>query len=457
MSLAVHNPATGVVIEHAPIASAADCETAVRAAHNALPDLTALTSRGRAEVLRRAYELLMDERRTFASLITAENGKPIREAEAEVSYGAEFFRWFSEETTRIGGEFRTSPAGDKRILTYRAPIGVALLITPWNFPMAMAARKIAPAFAAGCSVIIKPAPETPLTAFALARLLARAGAPPGSVNVVLPDPPADAVAAMLAMPEVRKLSFTGSTGVGRALMRVAADRVVSVSLELGGNAPFLVCHDADLEVALAAAVVAKMRNGGAACVAANRFLVDRDLGRAFTEGLVERMGALRVGDPTDPRCDVGPLVSESERAKVERLVDGAVSRGAAVHRCGEPFPGPGPFYPPTVLVVDATDPILGSEIFGPVAVVATYDDEAKMIAAANDTDAGLRAYVMSEDLRRAITIAERLEVGMVGINRGLVSDPAAPFGGVKASGLGREGGREGIDAYLETKYIALDL
>lgn len=454
-AVVVTNPATGEVLQEVCTTSVDGCRQAVEAAQQALRLMRDLGGRGRGELLRRVHGLLLEQQEELASLITSENGKAIREARAEVAYAAEFFRWFAEDADRIGGEHRTSPSGDKRILTDRVPIGVALLVTPWNFPLAMAARKVAPALAAGCAVVLKPAPETPLSAFALGAILAEAGAPQGALNVVLPEPPGEAVAEMLQMREVRKLSFTGSTEVGRALMRVAAETVVSVSLELGGNAPFLVCHDADLDVALDAAMVAKMRNGGATCVAANRFLVHASVADRFTDGLVERFRDLHVGDPADSICDVGPLVNERERSKVAELVADATARGAEAISCGE-VPAGRPYHAPTVLRVDARDPVLQHEVFGPVAMVAVHDDEASMVASANDTDAGLIAYVMTTDLRRGLAIADELEAGMVGINRGLVSDPGAPFGGVKSSGIGREGGREGIDAFLETKYYALD-
>jgi succinate-semialdehyde dehydrogenase/glutarate-semialdehyde dehydrogenase len=397
---------------------------------------------------------MIEERGRIAALINAENGKALQEATGEVTYAAEFFRWFSEEASRIGGEIRLAPNGDKRIMVVPEPVGVCLLITPWNFPAAMATRKIGPALAAGCTCVLKPAPETPLTAFYLADLLQRAGVPDGVVNVVLPEPPAEAVAAMLRHPAMRKLSFTGSTEVGRVLLRQSADRILRTSLELGGNAPFIVLADSDVQEAADAAVIAKMRNGGASCVAANRFYVHASLAEPFTTALAVRMSAMRLGLGGEPDAEVGALVTAAERDKVAGLVEQAVQDGAQVRLGGSAPDAPGFFYEPTVLGDVAPDaPTLATEIFGPVAPIAVFQHEDEAIRLANSCEAGLIAYVTSGTLTHALRVAEQVEAGMVAINRGVISDPAAPFGGSKASGLGREGGFEGIEEYLERKYI----
>lgn len=455
-TLTVHDPATGDPVGDAPVATVEECLAATDRAADALPAWRARPPRERAEILRRAFELLVAEQHRFAQLITAENGKVLAEARAEVAYAAEFFRWFSEEAVRVGGELRTAPNGDKRILVLPQPIGVALLITPWNFPAAMATRKIAPALAAGCTVVLKPAPETPLTAFAVAELLSRAGVPPGVVNVVLPEPPADAVRAMLAHPAVRKLSFTGSTEVGKLLLAEAAAHVTSCSMELGGNAPFVVCDDADLDVAVEAALVAKLRNTGASCIAANRFYVHDAIHEAFVERFAAAMAAKRVAVGTEPGAEVGALVNHAERDKVASLVAASLDGGAQLRAGGRSPDGPGAFYPPTVLDRVAPDAsILRHEIFGPVAPITTFADDDEALRLANDSPSGLMAYVMTRDIGRALRFAEAIDAGMVAINRGLISDPAAPFGGTKESGLGREGGFEGIEEYLERKYVGV--
>jgi succinate-semialdehyde dehydrogenase/glutarate-semialdehyde dehydrogenase len=452
----VLDPGTAMPIAELPAASVDDCIDAVEAARRAQLPWQQLPARERAETLRRAFELLRAESNTFAELVVRENGKALADARAEVAYAAEFLRWFSEEAVRVDGDYRRSPSGAGRILVSREPVGVALLVTPWNFPAAMPARKIAPALAAGCGVVLKPAPETPLTAFALADLLERAGVPPGLVNVVLPEPPADAVAAVLAHPAVRKLSFTGSTEVGRALLREAAVGVVSCSMELGGNAPFIVFGDADLDAALDGAMIAKLRNGGSACTAANRIYVEAPIAAEFAERLAGRMEALTVGPGMEPGVDIGPLVSAEGREKVAGLVDDALDRGARLVTGGRHGGGDGFFYEPTVLAEVPEDAaLLRTEIFGPVAPVIAFDEAEAVVAAANDTEYGLVAYVYTERLTRALDVADALEFGMVGINRGLVSDPAAPFGGTKHSGLGREGAHDGLLEFLETKYIAL--
>jgi succinate-semialdehyde dehydrogenase / glutarate-semialdehyde dehydrogenase len=384
-------------------------------------------------------------------------GKPLPEARGETAYAAEFLRWFSEEAVRANGEFAIAPSGANRMLVAHAPVGIALLITPWNFPAAMATRKLGPALAAGCTVVLKPAQETPLTALAIARLLEEAGVPPGVVNVVCTAEPAPLVEAILGDPRVRKLSFTGSTEVGRRLLELCAPQVINASMELGGNSPFLVLDDADLDVAITGAMAAKMRNGGEACTAANRFLVHDSVAEEFTAGLTEAMAAVRVGNGFSDGAQLGPLINADAREKVERLVADAVGRGARVRTGGERLPGRGYFYPPTVLDrVQVGSAMLAEEVFGPVAPVMTFSDDDEALALANDTEHGLVAFVFSRDLRRAMAVGERIETGMVGLNRGVVSDPAAPFGGAKQSGIGREGGHHGLLEFLEPKYFAFD-
>jgi succinate-semialdehyde dehydrogenase/glutarate-semialdehyde dehydrogenase len=454
---AVVDPATEDVICEVASASVADGVAAVEAAAAAGPAWAATAPRERAEVLRRAFDLMMAREAALAELMVRENGKALPDARAEVRYAAEFFRWYSEEAVRTAGSVSTAPAGDKRILVLEQPIGVSLLVTPWNFPAAMATRKIAPALAAGCTTVLKPAGETPLTALALAAILAEAGASAGTVNVVPTTATAAVVDACLHHQRVRKLSFTGSTEVGRILLHGAADRVVSSSMELGGNAPFVVFADADLDTAVEAAMVAKMRNGGEACTAANRFYVQRPLAPAFTEALGRAMARLVVGPGLEPEVTVGPLVTQAQRAKVAEMVGEATGDGGRVVLGGTVPQRRGFFYQPTVLGdVPADARILREEVFGPVAPVVPFDDEEEAVAWANDTEMGLAAYVMTADLRRGLRVAERLECGMVGLNRGLLSDPAAPFGGTKQSGLGREGAHHGIQEFLEPKYVAVD-
>jgi len=453
----VLDPADGTVIKTLDSATPADGIAAVDAAAGAASDWAARAPRERAEILRNAFELMTVRLDEIAAAIVREMGKPIVEARGEASYAAEFLRWFSEEAVRVDGDFATAPSGSNRMLVGHAPIGVSLLITPWNFPAAMATRKLGPALAAGCTVVLKPAEETPLTALLVAEILAEAGVPDGVVNVVTTDDPGPLCEAILADPRVRKLSFTGSTAVGRHLLGLAARGVISTSMELGGNAPFLVLDDADLEVAVAGAMAAKMRNGGEACTAANRFLVHESVAEAFTEGLIGAMRAIKVAPGFEDGAQLGPLIHAQAREKVERLVADAVDRGARVRCGGERLPGPGFFYPPTVL--DRVAPgsqMLREEVFGPVAPIMTFADEDEGVALANDTEYGLVAFVFSRDLRRALAVGERIETGMVGLNRGVVSDPAAPFGGAKQSGLGREGGHHGLLEFLEPKYFAFD-
>jgi succinate-semialdehyde dehydrogenase/glutarate-semialdehyde dehydrogenase len=393
----------------------------------------------------------------LAEIVSRENGKVLTDAKGEILYAAEFFRWFSEEAVRINGEYRTSPSGDKKIVVTKQPIGVSLLITPWNFPAAMATRKIGPALAAGCTVILKPAGETPLTAIAIVEILERAGVPAGVVNLILPTPTGPAIAKILKDPRVVNLSFTGSTEVGRVLLKEAAERVIRCSMELGGNAPFLVLSDANVDEAVAGALLAKMRNGGAACTAANRFYVAKEVADAFTTKLAKAMGDLKMAPGTTAGAQLGASVSVKERNKIAELVDASVTAGGQVKTGGKSPSGVGAFYSATVLTVKNDNPILNQEIFGPVApiVVVTSDEEA--IELANATEFGLIAYVYSADLRRAMKVAESLESGMVAINKGVISDPAAPFGGFKQSGLGREGGFAGIEEFLETKYIGVEI
>ena len=412
--------------------------------------------RERGELLRRAYEAVTAARDDLALLLTLEQGKPLPEAVAEVDYAAEFFRWFAEEAVRVEGGYRRSPDGRTRLLTMRQPVGPCLFVTPWNLPLAMGTRKIGPALAAGCTVVIKPAEQTPLSMLALVAILADCGLPAGVVNVITSSDPAGVTNPLLADPRLRKLSFTGSTAVGRVLLARAADQVLRVSMELGGNAPFLVFGDADIEAAVDGAMIAKMRFTGQACTAANRFLVDNRVVEAFAEQLTERMAACVIGRGTEPGVTVGPLIDAAAVEKVQSLVDDAVAKGARVLLGGKPLPGPGHFYPPTVLAdVPDSARILVEEAFGPVAPIRSFVYDAQAIAEANATEFGLVAYAYTADLDRAVRVAEGLEAGMIGINRGLVSNPAAPFGGVKQSGLGREGGFEGIAEFLETKYVAL--
>lgn len=450
----VVDPSSLDVIAHFAVATLEDCMAAVDAAAAAQESWAATAPRERSELLRAAYEVLTDEVELFAEIMVRENGKSWSDAMGEAGYAKEFFRWFAEEAVRVPGDYRLSPAGDKRIVVDRQPIGVSLLITPWNFPAAMATRKLAPALAAGCTTILKPARETPLTAAYVVDVLRRVGVPNGVVNLVTPVPTGPLVAAMIDRPEVRKLSFTGSTEVGRELLRACADSIVSASMELGGNAPVIVLPGADLEVAVEGAMLAKMRNGGSACTAANRFYVHDSLHDAFVARMRESLSAVRVGPGLDRGNHLGALVSVAERDKVAELVDGAVADGAEVRLGGAPG-GPGAFYPATLLTgVRHGSAITTTEIFGPVTTVIRYDDVDDAVRMANDTVYGLMAYVFGPE-RDAMAVARRLESGMIAINRGVVSDPAAPFGGVKQSGLGREGSSEGILEFLEEKYIAL--
>jgi succinate-semialdehyde dehydrogenase/glutarate-semialdehyde dehydrogenase len=452
----VLDPATGEVLASVADGTVDDAIAAVDAADAAAATWAATSPRERSEILRRAFDLMTAEAETLAKLVTLENGKALPDARGEVAYAAEFFRWYAEEAVRAHGSVLTAPSGANKIVVVQQPVGICVLVTPWNFPAAMATRKIGPALAAGCTVVLKPASDTPLTALAMARILEDAGVPPGVVNVLPARRSGPTVSAMLHDPRVRKLSFTGSTEVGRILLREAADQVINCSMELGGNAPFLVFADADLDAAIEGAMVAKMRNAGEACTAANRFYVERPVAEEFGRRLAERMQAMRVGAGLDEGTQVGPLVNEDTAAKVHELVQGAVAQGATAVVGGRRPERTGFYYEPTVLTgVQPGSAILGEEIFGPVAPIVTFDDEAEAIRLANDTEYGLVSYVYTADLARGLRLSEALESGMVGLNRGLVSDPAAPFGGTKQSGIGREGGHDGMLDYLESKYIAV--
>ncbi|GAA2462093.1 NAD-dependent succinate-semialdehyde dehydrogenase [Nocardia seriolae] len=452
----VHDPATGEVLVEVSDATAADGARALDAAVAAQASWAATPARERSEILRRAWELVMARRDDFALLMTLEMGKPLAEAQGEVVYGGEFLRWFGEEAVRINGRYTPSPSGNGRILVTKQPVGPTLAITPWNFPLAMGTRKIAPAFAAGCTMVVKPAAETPLTMLLLGAVFAEAGLPAGVLSILPTSKAARLTDPLFADDRLRKVTFTGSTPVGKVLLAQSAARVLRTSMELGGNAPFVVFADADLDAAVGGAMVAKMRNIGEACTAANRFHVDTAVLAEFTARLTERMRGLKIGPGHLDGIQVGPLISAKQRDSVAELVADAVAKGARVATGGAAVPGPGWFYEPTVLTeVPADARILREEVFGPVAAITGFDGEAAGIAAANDTEFGLAAYIYTRDLDRALRVSEALESGMVGVNRGIISDVAAPFGGVKQSGLGREAGTEGIEEYLETKYIAL--
>ncbi|MGZ3097612.1 NAD-dependent succinate-semialdehyde dehydrogenase [Streptomyces sp. H62] len=457
-TLAVDDPATGEILGRVADAGPEDARLAEDAAVRAQEGWAGTAPRARGEILRRAHEILLDRAEAFARLMTSEMGKPLAEARGEVAYAAEFLRWFSEEAVRVDGDHGVLPDGRHRMLLSRRPVGPCLLITPWNFPLAMGARKLGPALAAGCTTVLKPAPQTPLSSLALAEVLQEAGLPDGVLNVVTTSRAGEVCEPLLRGGRIRKLSFTGSTQVGRLLLAQCADTVVRASMELGGNAPFIVFDDADLDVAVDGAMIAKMRNMGEACTAANRFFVHRSVAEEFARRLARRMAALVVGPGTRDGVDVGPLIDAAGRAKVEDLVADAVERGARVLAGGRTPEGPGWFYPPTVLTDVRPDSRLTStEIFGPVAAILTFDDEDEVVRRANDTPWGLVGYVFTEGLARALRVSERLEAGMVGLNTGLVSNPAAPFGGVKQSGLGREGGKAGIEEFLEYQYVAIPM
>ncbi|MFD8544440.1 NAD-dependent succinate-semialdehyde dehydrogenase [Streptomyces sp. NPDC059649] len=453
----VFDPATGRPVREVSAAGAEDARAAVEAADAAAAEWRRTPARRRSEVLYSAFTLLHRNADGLARLITLENGKALRDARAEVAYAAEFFRWFSEEAVRIGSSFGDAPAGGYRHVVVKQPVGITAHVTPWNFPAAMATRKIAPALAAGCPVLLKPAPDTPLTALAVAELLARAGLPDGVLQVLPTDRAAEVVGVWMADDRVRKFSFTGSTATGKLLLHQAAEQVMNATLELGGNAPFIVCADADIDAAVRGAMDAKMRGGGEVCIAANRFYVHEAVAEEFTTKFGAAMTAVRIGPGLADGTELGPMVNPVAVAKIRELVRDALDRGARVTAEGPVPRGAGWYHPATVLTDVPDDArIMHEEVFGPVAPIAVFRTEDEMISRANATPYGLASYVYSRDVARAIRIAERLETGMVGLNRGLLSDPAAPFGGVKQSGLGREGARDGIDAFLESKYLALD-
>ena len=452
----VENPADRTVIDQVSDGGPAEATAAVDAGAAALPAWSAMPPRQRSEILRRTYELMVRDADELAELICAENGKSLTDARGEVAYAAEFFRWFAEEGVRAGGDYGVSPAGGTRTVVTHKPVGVAALVTPWNFPAAMATRKIAPALAAGCTVVLKPASETPLTAFAVTRLLVEAGVPDGVVNVVPTTDASAVVSTWMADARVRKISFTGSTGIGRVLLKQAADRVINSSMELGGNAPLVVTEDADLDAAVAGAMIAMFRGGGQACTAANRLYVHADVAEEFAAKLGAEVEKLRVGPAADG-SQIGPLISAKAVDGVAALVDSAIAAGARIsHRAAVPD-SKGFYYPPTVLVdVPADADIVMNEIFGPVAPIVTWTDEAEMLRLVNASEFGLAAYVFAGELQRAMRIGEAIDAGMIGINRGLVSDPSAPFGGMKQSGLGREGARAGLEEFTETQYLSID-
>lgn len=454
----VLNPATDEVLTPIANATAADAIAALDAACAVQQSWAATPARERGEILRAVFEAIIARADDFATLMTLEMGKVVAESMGEVKYGAEFFRWFAEEAVRIAGRYTPSPAGTGRIVVTKAPVGPCYAITPWNFPLAMGTRKIGPALAAGCTMIVKPAQETPLTMMLLAKLMADAGLPAGVLSVLPSNKPREVTTALIDDGRLRKLTFTGSTGVGKALVKQSADKLLRTSMELGGNAPFVVFDDADVDAAVEGAMLAKMRNGGEACTAANRFYVAAPLLDEFTDRFVKKMGELNIGNGLDPSAKLGPLINPNQLTTVQELVDDAVAKGATVAIGGQAPGGPGNFYPATVLTkVPANARILKEEVFGPVAPIVGFDTEEQGIAAANDTEYGLAAYIWTQSLDRALRVADAVEAGMVGVNRGVISDPAAPFGGVKESGFGREGGSEGIDEYLDVKYIALTM
>ncbi len=457
-TLAVEDPSTGESLCEVADASTDDAKAALDAAVAAGPDWAQHAPRERGEILRRAFEAIIARADELALLMTLEMGKPLKESKAEITYGAEFLRWFSEEAVRIDGRYAVAPNGQGRLLTMKQPVGPCLLITPWNFPLAMGTRKIGPAIAAGCTMVVKPAQQTPLSMLMLAHILEEAGLPGGVLNLITASSSSETMGPLIADQRLRKLSFTGSTEVGRTLMGQASETLLKLSMELGGNAPFIVFDDADVDAAVQGALIAKMRNVGEACTAANRFHVSARVAAEFAEKLAKGMGAMKVGRGTGEDVEVGPLIDGTQRAKVAELVNDAVAKGATALVGGHERDGAGYFFDPTVLSDVPEDAnLLREEIFGPVAPVRGFDDEDEAIAAANDTEFGLVAYVYTRDLKRALRVVERLETGMVGLNQGIVSNPAAPFGGIKQSGFGREGGPEGIEEYLETKYVAINL
>jgi succinate-semialdehyde dehydrogenase / glutarate-semialdehyde dehydrogenase len=457
-TLPVEDPSTGETLCEVADATVEDADAALAAAHETFKTWRNHPPRERGDILRRAYDAIVGRMDELALLMTLEMGKPLAESKAEITYAANFFRWYAEEAVRINGRFTVNEAGSGRVLTMKQPIGPCVFITPWNFPLAMGTRKVGPAIAAGCTMVVKPAKQTPLSMLAMAKILEEAGLPGGVVNVITAKSSGATMAPLIADPRTRKLSFTGSTEVGRKLIAQSAEQVLKVSMELGGNAPFLVFEDADLDAAVDGAMVAKMRNGGEACTSANRFHVHASVAEAFAAKLAERMGAMRIGRGSEDGVEVGPLIDDDQRDKVAELVTDAVGRGAEVLTGGEAVDGAGHFYRPTVLGSVPRDArLLSEEIFGPVAPVTTFTETDEAIAQANDTEYGLVAYVYTRDVNRAFHVMENLETGMIGLNQGMVSNAGAPFGGVKQSGFGREGGPEGLEEYLETKYVAMNL
>ena len=456
--LDVEDPSTGEVLTSVADATVADGTAALDAAVAAQSSWAGTAPRERGEILRAAFETIMERKEDLALLMTLEMGKPVKESLAEIVYGAEFFRWFSEEAVRVAGRWQVAPNGASRLLVMKQPVGPCLMITPWNFPLAMGTRKIGPAIAAGCTMVVKPASQTPLSMLALAQILAECGLPQGVLNVVTTSSSGAVMEPLIRDPRLRKLTFTGSTPVGRSLVEQSAQGLLRVSMELGGNAPFLVFGDADLDKAVDGAMLAKMRNTGEACTAANRFLVHESVAQEFASRLAERMSALTVGRGTQDGVEVGPLIDATQREKVAGLVQDALDHGGRVLTGGSAPDGAGYYYQPTVLAdVPSSARIFHEEVFGPVAPITTFATDDEAITLANDTEFGLIAYAFTQGLSRAISVSERLETGMVGINQGVISNPAAPFGGIKASGFGREGGAEGINEYLETKYVGLGL
>jgi succinate-semialdehyde dehydrogenase / glutarate-semialdehyde dehydrogenase len=455
-TLPVEDPSTGTTLTHVADATPADGLAALAAAAAAQAGWAQTPPRDRGEILRAAFEQLTERAEEFATLMTLEMGKTLAESRGEVTYGAEFFRWFSEEAVRIHGRWSTAPNGATRLLTMKKPVGPTLMITPWNFPLAMGTRKIGPAIAAGCTMVVKPASQTPLSMLALAELLRGCGLPDGVLNVITTSHTGDVMEPLIRDPRLRKLTFTGSTGVGRRLVEQSAEQLLRVSMELGGNAPFIVFEDADLDRAVDGAMLAKMRNIGEACTAANRFFVHEDVAAEFAERFAKRMAALTLGKGTKKGVDVGPLIDAKARDGVAELVEDARTRGATVLTGGAKAAGRGYFFEPTVITdVPMGARMMREEIFGPVAPIATFRTEAEAVEKANSTEYGLASYVFTRDLGRVVRVSEALEYGMIGINQGIISNPAAPFGGVKASGFGREGGFEGIEEYLETTYVGI--
>ncbi|HEY1565654.1 MAG TPA: NAD-dependent succinate-semialdehyde dehydrogenase [Solirubrobacteraceae bacterium] len=457
-TLSVEDPSTEEPLCDVADASVDDAKAALDAAVDAGPEFAAMAPRERGEILRRAFDMITERKEELALLMTLEMGKTVKESLGEIAYAAEFFRWFSEESVRIDGRYAVAANGAGRILTMKQPVGPCLMITPWNFPLAMGTRKIGPAIAAGCTMVVKPAQQTPLSMLALARILEEAGLPGGVLNLITASSSGETMSPLIADQRLRKMSFTGSTEVGRRLMAQASDTLLRLSMELGGNAPFIVFEDADIDAAVAGAMLAKMRNMGEACTSANRFHVAAPVAGQFASKLAEKMGALKLGRGVEEGTDVGPLIDDTQRGKVAGLVEDAIGRGATAVVGGHKRDGAGYFYEPTVLTDIPDDAeLLQEEIFGPVAPVKGFADEDEAIAAANNTEYGLVAYVFTSNLKRALRVCERLETGMIGLNQGIVSNAQAPFGGVKQSGFGREGGYEGIEEYLETKYVAVNL